>query len=131
VVTVRRLTKVFVADFWGNECTTYITGKGTARARHLVASISQLDKFLSATRFGTRANLGIGNGLFNLEAAFGFVFLFHFRALEWNVSRLSTQLARLLRTRRFGAMKNHLLLRNLRLNTTLGARTGKGTLVRL
>lgn len=115
MIAMRRLAKVLVSRLLANKSAAHIARPCPAGTRHFVTSIL-LDKLFVTAWFGTRSNLGIGNGFFHLETALGFVFLFDFRALEWNMGWFLTELARFLATRRIGTLENHLRGWNLCLN---------------
>ncbi len=113
---------MLVANLFGYQSTTHIAGPRSASTSHLVAPIL-LDKFLATAGFRASSDLCIGNGFLDLETPLCLVLLFHFGALERNMSWLLTQLTHFVSTRCFRTMKNHLRFRDLGLNATLGTRT--------
>ena len=99
MIAMRRLTKVLVTDLPGNERTAYVARPSTTGARHFVAIISKLDKFLATTWFGACSNLGIRNGFLDLETTLSLVLLFHFRTFQRYVGGLAAQFTSFLAAR--------------------------------
>lgn len=115
---MRSLTKVCIIL---NDGATNVTNACPTRTRHFVAS-RFLDKFVAA--FGTRANLGIRNGLLNAESTLGGVLRFDFTAFEGNVRFVTAVSTRFEPTRGNGTPKDQFRLGELSLKATFGARAG-------